>query len=530
MNQLQTRAAGLFKGQEANPEEIQPKKRRAKTNVIPFKQAPEQYLQGTFFPSNIFDLLPEDHECVIYKDILAQIEVTSLYKNYSVLGQHAYNPKLLISILIYAYSQGIFSSRQIAEKLKLDIGFMYIGQMQKPNFRVLSDFRKENKEFFKDCFKQSVLLAMTAGLVSLGHISLDGSKFKANTSKHKAMSYGRLKAKEKELAKEIEELTRQAEKCDEEEDKKYQESTGYEIPEDLKFKKARLEKIQSAKAAIEKRENNLHPGKEIEDKKQISFSDHDAPPVNSNKGDFDYKYNGQISVDSKAQIIVGEHLSQNANDKQEVKPAIEELIATVGTLPQKMSIDNGYFSAENLTAIEEKEVDAYVAVGRGEKGTPTSSEKLTKETFVYEEKEDCFICPNSKKLELKSETNDGTKIYKAKKEDCNSCPLKTKCCTSKKGQPRSISTDFYEGLRQAMRDKMQLEESKEIYGLRKTIVEPVFGQIKNGGFRKFSLRGVEKVAGEFSLVCAVHNIKKIIRAIENELVRVIDGKMIPQAA
>ena len=199
MNQLQTRAAGLFKGQEANPEEIQPKKRRARTNVIPFKQAPEQYLQGTFFPSNIFNLLPEDHECVIYKDILEQIDVTSLYKNYSVLGQNAYNPKLLISILIYAYSQGIFSSRQIAEKLKLDIGFMYIGQMQKPNFRVLSDFRKENKEFFKDCFKQSVLLAMTAGLVSLGHISLDGSKFKANTSKHKAMSYGRLKAKEKEL-------------------------------------------------------------------------------------------------------------------------------------------------------------------------------------------------------------------------------------------------------------------------------------------------------------------------------------------
>lgn len=121
------------------------KKRTAKTNLIPFKQAPEKYLQGTFFPSNIFNLLPEDHECVIYKDILEQIDVTSLYKNYSVLGQNAYNPKLLLSILIYAYSQGLFSSRQIAEKLKLDIGYMYIGQMQKPNFRVLSDFRKDNR-------------------------------------------------------------------------------------------------------------------------------------------------------------------------------------------------------------------------------------------------------------------------------------------------------------------------------------------------------------------------------------------------
>ena len=566
MNQLQIHETGLFNGDYPDREEKQPKKRTAKTNLIPFKQAPEKYLQGTFpanganFPSNIFNLLPEDHECVIYKDILEQIDVTSLYKNYSVLGQNAYNPKshttpfaeLLISILIYAYSQGLFSSRQIAEKLKLDIGFMYIGQMQKPNFRVLSDFRKDNREFFKDCFKQSVLLAMTAGLVSrkrlrmrsLGHISLDGSKFKANTSKHKAMSYGRLKAKETELVKEIEELRKrsrrrllqQAEKCDLEEDDKYQERTGYEIPEDLKFKKDRLEKIKSAKAAIEKRENKLHPNKEIEDKKQISFTDHDAPPVNNNKGEFDYKYNGQISVDSKAQIIVGEHISQNANDKQEVKPAIEELLATVGTLPEKMSVDNGYLSGENLTTIEEKQIDAYVAVGRGEKGITTSSEKLTKEEFVYEEKEDCYTCPNGKKLELKSETNDGKKTYKAKKEDCDICPFKAKCCSSKKGEPRSITTDSYEGLRQAMRDKMQLEESKEIYGLRKTIVEPVFGQIKNGGFRKFSLRGIEKVAGEFSLapfaglVCAVHNIKKIIRAIKNELVGIVDGKMIPQAA
>ena len=546
MNQLQIHETGLFNGDYPDREEKQPKKRTAKTNLIPFKQAPEKYLQGTFFPSNIFNLLPEDHECVIYKDIIEQIDVTSLYKNYSVLGQNAYNPKLLISILIYAYSQGLFSSRQIAEiandsvsgKLKLDIGFMYIGQMQKPNFRVLSDFRKDNREFFKDCFKQSVLVAMTAGLVSrkrlrmrsLGHISLDGSKFKANTSKHKAMSYGRLKAKETELVKEIEELLQQAEKCDLEEDDKYQERTGYEIPEDLKFKKDRLEKIKSAKAAIEKRENKLHPNKEIEDKKQISFTDHDAPPVNNNKGEFDYKYNGQISVDSKAQIIVGEHISQNANDKQEVKPAIEELLATVGTLPEKMSVDNGYLSGENLTTIEEKQIDAYVAVGRGEKGITTSSEKLTKEEFVYEEKEDCYTCPNGKKLELKSETNDGKKTYKAKKEDCDICPFKAKCCSSKKGEPRSITTDSYEGLRQAMRDKMQLEESKEIYGLRKTIVEPVFGQIKNGGFRKFSLRGIEKVAGEFSLVCAVHNIKKIIRAIKNELVGIVDGKMIPQAA
>jgi endonuclease III len=373
------------------------------------------------------------------------------------------------------------------------------------------------------------MLAMRAGLVNLGHISLDGSKFKANTSKHKAMSYGRLKAKDSELVKEIEEILQQAEKCDEEEDNIYKDRTGYEIPEDLKFKKDRLKKIKAAKEAIEKRENKLHPGKAIEDKKQISFSDHDAVPVGSNKGEFGYKYNGQVSVDSKRQIIVGQHLSQNANDKKEVNSAIEELLATVGVLPEKISMDNGYLSGENLKVIEDDQIDAYVATGRGEKEI-TDKEKITKEEFIYEQKEDCFLCPNGKKLELKSETDDGKKTYKAKKEDCNSCPFKAQCCSSKKGEPRSISTDCYEGLRQGMREKMQLKKSKEIYRLRKTIVEPVFGQIKNGGFRGFSLRGVNKVSGEFSLICAVHNIKKIIRAIKDELVRIINGKMILQAA
>jgi len=512
-----------------NIEVIPKKKREARSNIIPFKMTSEKYYQRMLFPTNIFDILPENHECLIYSEILEQIDVTSLQKNYSVLGQNAYNPKLLMGILIYAYSQGIFSSRQIAEKLNVDLGYMYVGQMQKPNFRVLSDFRKDNIEFFKECFKQSVMLAMRAGLVNLGHISLDGSKFKANTSKHKAMSYGRLKAKESELVKEIEEILQQAQNCDEEEDNKYKDRTGYEIPEELKFKKDRLEKIKSAKEAIEKRENKLHPGKAIEDKKQISFSDHDAVPVGSNKGEFDYKYNGQISVDAKKQIIVGQHLSQNANDKKEVKSGIEELLTTVGELPEKISVDNGYLSGENLKAIEDNQIDAYVATGRGEKEI-TDKEKITKEEFIYEQKEDCFLCPNGKKLELKSETNDGKKTYKAKKEDCNSCPFKPQCCSSKKGEPRSISTDCYEGLRQGMREKMQLDKSKEIYRLRKTIVEPVFGQIKNGGFKGFSLRGFDKVSGEFSLICAVHNIKKIIRAIKDELVRIINGKMILQAA
>ena len=510
-------------------EPIKPDTRTARGSEIPYKEVSEEYNQSQLYPSNIFDLLPEDHECFIYNDIIEQIDVTSLHKNYKVLGQNAFNPKIMIGILIYAYSLGIFSSRKIAERLKYDLGFMLIGKLQKPNFRVISDFRKNNIGFFKECFKQTVKLAMGAGLVSMGHISLDGSKFKANTSKHKAMSYGRLKAKEKELEKEVESLVARAERCDKQEDKEYKERTGYEIPDDLKYKQGRLKKIREAKESLERRERDNHPGVEIDDKKQISFTDHDAPPVTTNKEGFDYRYNGQISVDEKNQIIVGEHLSQNSNDKKELAPAIKEVIETSGSLPDKISIDNGYMSGENLRSVEENNLDAYIAVGRGEKEAKESS-KLMKEEFNYQSQEDRFECPAGKILELKRESTDGKRIYKAKKEDCDNCPMRENCCSSKKGEPRSISTDEYESLRQSMREKMSLEESKIIYGDRKKIVEPVFGQIKNSGFRGFSLRGEKKVSGEFSLVCAVHNIKKLMRAIRRGLVAILNCELVPRVA
>ena len=176
----------------------------------PFKSHPAEFNQHVLFPTNIFDLLAPDHQCYIYKDLFDQLDTTEVEKNYSHIGQHAFHPKLIVSILIYAYSRGVFSSREIEIRSNEDLSFMYIAQLNCPNFRVLSDFRKENAEFFHDCFKQTVQLAMELKLASLGHISLDGSKFQANSSKHKAMSYGRLKEKEKELTAEIDSLIERA--------------------------------------------------------------------------------------------------------------------------------------------------------------------------------------------------------------------------------------------------------------------------------------------------------------------------------
>ena len=353
-------------------------------------------------------------------------------------------------------------------------------------------------------------------MASLGHVSLDGSKFKANTSKHKAMSYGRLKAKEKELTEEIEALIAKASKCDEEEDEEHKDKTGYEIPEELKIKEKRLTKIKEAKEALEKREQELNPGKEIEDKKQISFADKEAR-IMGKKGDFDYSYNGQISVDEDNQIIVGQHLSQNENDKQEAEPGLEEIKETTGDLPDKMSLDNGYMSGNNFEAFEDKKTDVYIATGKGEKKDQRSIEDLNRRIkkfdFSYHEDKDCFVCPVGHTLGLKRETSDSKKIYQAVKAECDACPYKARCCSSKRGEPRAINTDDKEPLRQKMNEKMEQESSKEIYKKRKKIVEPVFGQIKNSGFRGFSVRAYAKVSGEFSLACAVHNFKKIARAI-----------------
>jgi transposase len=489
---------------------------------IPFKLSPVEFNQHLLFPTNIFDLLPKDHECFLYAELFQEIDTSSLESLYSIKGQNAYHPKLIVAILIYAYSQGVFSSRKIEKRCHEDLSFMFIAQMNCPNFRVLSDFRKDHGDFFQDCFKQTVKLALELKLASLGHISLDGSKFKANTSKYKAMSYGRLQEKEQALSAEIADLIEKANRCDQAEDKAYKDKTGYEIPEDLKFKQDRLAKIKAAKQALEQREEQLNPDKVIDDKKQISFADTEAR-IMGKKGSFDYAYNAQISVDADLQIIVGQHISQNANDKQELEPALVALQDCAGRLPNQLSADNGYFSGDNLQALEHSGTDAYIATDKGEKSHKTaldgSERNLVKADFEYQEADNTFTCPEGQVLTMVRESQDGKRVYQGSSQVCADCPLHSRCCQSAKGEARTITTDNKEPLRQQMNRKMATESAKVVYGKRKTIVEPVFGQIKNNGFRGFSVRGKEKVAGEFSMVCAAHNFKKIAKAIISGLIR-----------
>jgi transposase len=205
---------------------------------ISFKSSPVEFNQHLLFPTNIFDFLSKDHDCFLYAELFQQIDTSSLESLYSVKGQNAYHPKLIVSILIFAYSQGVSSSSEIENCCHDDLSLMFIAQMNCLNFRVLSDFRKEHGDFVQDWFKQTVKLPIKRRLASFGHIRLDDSKpvlsevevFKANTFKHKAMSYGRLKEKEQALSAEIDDLIEKADRCDQDEDKAYKDKTGYEIP------------------------------------------------------------------------------------------------------------------------------------------------------------------------------------------------------------------------------------------------------------------------------------------------------------
>ena len=229
------------------------------------------------------------------------------------------------------------------------------------------------------------------------------------------------------------------------------------------------------------------------------------------RGSFEYCYNGQISVDSQNQIIVAQHLSQNANDKNELKKEVDEIKNNTDKLPDKISADSGYKTSGNILTLADNNIDGYIATGKGEKdNSQDTDKKIGKSQFLYDSQKDVFICPAGQIFKLKSTHK--KRVYKARGV-CKECILKNKCSV-KKGNTATIYTDESGIILAAMAEKMKSNSSREIYAKRKVIVEPVFGQIKTGGFRRFSLRGFEKAGGEFSLVCAVSNFKKIVNMIK----------------
>jgi transposase len=415
--------------------------------------------QDLLLPQNVRDWLPEDHLAHFVSDVVDQLDLTAIESGYEEgRGYPPYHPRMMTKILLYGYCVGVFSSRRIQKKLVEDVGFRMLAAGNEPDFRTISDFRKLHLKALQGMFDQVLQISLKAGAMKLGRVVLDGSKVKANASKHKAMSYGRMKEEEKRLKAEVRRMLEEAAAVDEEEDRGYGKNRrGDELPAELARRETRLEKIREAKQAVEERarekaesQGKSEAGAEPEDRAQYNFTDPESRIMKGPDG-FVQAYNTQIAVEPDLQLIVGQRVTQAANDKQQLQPMVEAMVEQAGQKPQEIIGDSGYCSDQNLQYLENKRMTGFVAVDR--------------------------------------------ESYRDRNQTGPRGPLP-------KGATR---TD-------RMRRKLQTKAGAAVYSIRKTVVEPVFGQIKQArGFRQFLLRGFEKTQGEWAMVCLTHNILKLHR-------------------
>jgi transposase len=413
--------------------------------------------QDFLLPPSLREWLPADHLAYFVSDLVDQLDLSAITAPYEQeeRGYPPYHPVMLTKVLLYAYCVGVFSSRKIQRRLAEDIAFRMLAADNQPDFRTIADFRQRHLAALEGLFVQVLHLAREAGALSVGRVAIDGSKVRANASKHKAMSYRRMLEKERQLEQEVHHLLTQAAATDAQEDVQHgRDRRGDELPEELRRRETRLARIREAKGVLEARakERAEAEGRDAkkatpEDNAQYNFTDPESRIMKGPDG-FVQAYNAQIAVEATCQLIVGQLVTQAVNDKQQLTPVIEVVAAQAGETPQEVLADNGYCSEANLEYVKAHEIDAYIATDRV--------------------KHDAVRMP------------------------AGHGPL-----------PKTAT------LSDRMRRKLRTKAGADVYRWRKAIVEPVFGQIKHGrGFRQFLLRGVEKVRGEWSLICLTHNVLK----------------------
>ena len=458
--------------------------------------------QCLMFPPHLSEFLSDDHPAVIISDIVDTMDLGCFYRKLSTEGNQAYHPKMMFKILAYAYTNGIFSSRKIHKALHESVAFIFLAAWQKPDFRTISDFRKNNLSEFIKLFNQLVDICNRLGMVSLGHLSIDGSKFKANAS-------DRATYNKKRVADAINDLLEKAEQTDRDEDQRYgADKTGDQIPDEIRRKKSRLQKLKQIKEQLDQSH-----------KEKINATDPDAAFMKTTNG-IKTSYNAQITVDEAHQVIVASGVTNDPSDTSQLLPMVKQTEEAVGRI-DKLSADSGYSSGDNLQALSDRGIDAHIpdanyqASQRGKQDSPGQG-FFTRADFQRDELNDCFICPAGEKLNFvrlqKVKNKSPLRLYRC--TAYKDCPLKKRCTKACSG--RSITLNIHDTQFKAMRTKLDSPHGKRLYAKRKFIVEPVFGHIKETiGFQKFSLRGLEKVIGEFALVCMAHNLRKIINVLKH---------------
>jgi transposase len=416
-------------------------------------------------PPSLRDWLPEDHLAYFVSDVVDNLDLSAMDAVYGTekRGQPPYDPLMMTKVLVYSYCIGVFSSRRIETRLVEDIAFRVLAAGNHPNFRTISDFRKIHLKTLAGLFEQVLEIALEAGAMKVGRVALDGTKVKANASKHKAMSHDRMLEKEKQLKAEVQQLLEQAEATDAEEDARHgKDRRGDELPAELARRETRLKKIREAKRALaararEKTEAEGSDPKQAKpkEKDQYNFTDPESRIMKGADG-FVQAYNAQVAVEADFQLIVGQSVTQATNDKEQLLPMVEKIEEQSGHRPEEILADSGYCSEKNLEGLESKDQPEQQIVGY------IATERLKHGEY---------------------------------KEPCPRGPL-----------PQGATRV------DRMRRKLKTKVGKAVYAARKAIVEPVFGQIKQArGFRQFLLRGIEKVRREWAMVCLTHNILKLYR-------------------
>jgi transposase len=445
--------------------------------------------QRLLLPPDLREWLPEDHLCYFLQEVVNELDLSKIYASYEggPGGRPAFDPRMMICLLLYGYCVGMASSRKLEKATHESVPFRVLSAGQHPDHDTIAAFRRRHLEALSELFVQVLRLCQQAGLVRLGHVALDGTKVRANASKHKAMSYERMEEKVSELETEVKELLSQAEEADVAEDAQHGKgSRGDELPQELRRRQDRLEKIRQAKLALEneaqaesqrrreekEEEQKQKAGEEGETrepeasrpeepeqavrpkaKAQRNFTDPESRIMRDGATkSFEQSYNCQAAVDDKAQVVVAAEVTQQANDKQQVEPMIEQLKANLsGEKPLALSADAGYFSESNVEHLEQEKIEPFLAVDRQKHGKRPKPPR---------------------------------------------------------GRIPSTAT-----VKERMARKLRTKRGQRTYGKRKGTVEPVFGQIKQvRGFRQFLLRGLEAVRGEWKLICLTHNLLKLFRS------------------
>ena len=477
--------------------------------------------QSWLLPPSLEDIIPEDHICYLVEGLVSLLDFSMFDVRYSGPGHPAYHPRILIKILVMGVLDRVRSSRELAKNARENIVYMFLAEKATPDFRTISDFRKNNPDLVKEVFKHTVTLAKQNGIIDLSHLATDGSKQKANAANKRVLTKDELDFLLRFVDEELEEWAKQ----DDIEDEIFGDIRGIDQLPNKSRKK--IQNIVKRYIGKMKEEGNIFKDKtygklsqaydELKEHelKKVNVTDPESRFMKNKKGRIEASYNVQITVDKK-NFILANDVSKDENDVGQLQPQVLETEENIGLLPENIpwSFDNGYYESGNIKFLDDEMIDGYIPDNKKKTVPP-----YDKQHFIYDQENDEYICPAGKPVTFLGERYDKSKkktvrIYKGQK--CKTCPYQ-KICTKQKDGIRYIRSFPYRKERNAMNEKMDTEKGKEIYKLRAITVEPVFGDIKeNKGMQGFFTRGIKTVRTEFNLVCTACNLKKIWIELQRE--------------